>query len=855
MLTSHRISCLQQIERQLRRLVRGEPILKDARNGSHGVSVADSNFKRTHIALKNKLLFRRVPITLSLLERSLLPIIRMESSSSRKVTGSNNAHPPKELEVNEEVTVSASSATLVGYETTQKSHLVPQQSMSAVAKISLEGRQRHNKRSILTHSEAMFRLFSSLHYLESERRKLYLHHTDRLKLKLTEAEAAVRAAGGRQGKTGPSRREAISAVRAVNEDISILKDSLLARSYLSARLWRFLLRKELWTAAIEDSRISERKEIPTVLILLLSLQRMSFGILQDVTQGRHLNACSPRFVVSLPSRSRRCNQEEIHSAEHETGDEGATSQSVHEERCGTSEAPEDDSMITLMCGTLPLTASESVQAKKRREISAGSTGMKKTSRNFVSSCRPYPRKLRWLPPRSCDALSLVVDSLALCSAVLTELNVKNIIIQWGQVVELFEVLTVVQSTASLLLAVGGTGNEEEVTKIHSVLRNLEDAMIAVGGSARQTILMEENEVLSSLSSVCAIRLLLALDGLQLLPMCECSSQRLIMQLLSRIFPQLSTGTQSALLQKSRQTSLFAFATRGHRLKLFSSYGNKSAVTAALESIRSRARLQQRQMQAALRSKYLEEVNTQSISELARNVSVHSLVAALSLFARTVQDARRQVYETQGRLLTASLFLIESILTAVTFSSPRGGDGIIHHKDLAPLLLALTPLWSLAHERCKLLRDVSNVRHNKCLPGKGAGSPLAKSEVVMVRYATDVVFNAVNVALVQRVELVENDSPPHNAVDGMEVISPSNVAAIVTALGSWCDISPNGKGISFVATTAALLKRLLLSDVKMWQELRLLSDPRREAFARALTEVMGSVGAMDSSVTEVLASIG
>lgn len=103
----------------------------------------------------------------------------------------------------------------------------------------------------------------------------------------------------------------------------LLRHSLLARPYLTATLWRHLLRQEVWVAAMHNrshslstpassssSSSSMVLSDATLLRLLWCWSRVVVGVLRDVVEGRQpLPSSSPRFVVSLPSRAyrRRCH--------------------------------------------------------------------------------------------------------------------------------------------------------------------------------------------------------------------------------------------------------------------------------------------------------------------------------------------------------------------------------------------------------------------------------------------------------------------------------------------------------------------------------------------------------------------
>nr|CCC94035.1 conserved hypothetical protein [Trypanosoma congolense IL3000] len=851
MLISRRIASLQQLEKQLRRAVRIDGINKPKGSHRHNRDLSAVDARTNFSAMKDKILFRSVPIVLSLIERSFLPVERAKQSTLRKTAWENRVSTVMPADGGSVALLSSNGITN-GVEMVCNGNLVTECFENATPNAHRDLKGHRQPCSILSHPKTMLRLFTALHFVEGQRRQHYHHNMDRLASKMDEAQRKVRATKEHGSPSISSAGEAQIRVKEIKGDIAILRGSLLARSYLSARLWKLLLREELWEAAIEESGASNgEKNSPIVLLLLLSFNRLVFGVLQDVVQGHHLNKRSPRFVASLPSRRRR-NMEETTFP--------ATNRGVNPDKrepytpCLTpsveATAEKDDSMITMMLGDIAVNTAKSIKVAEQNtggKPPGSNHSPKIKSKSTISSVT----SLKWMPPAACDAMPLVVKTLALSSELLSRLSSENIANQWKQTAELFELLVVLQSTARLLLAVAG-GSEEEAD-IHNVLRHLERTMLECGERAKTVLSSGCGDCLLPLTAVQALRLLLALDSLKLLSMSEPRSHDLIMRLVSRVFPQLSTGTQSALIEKSRQTSLFAFATRGHRAKLYRAHGRDAAADVALHSVRSQARLLQRQMQAALRAKHMDQINSESVSNLTQQLPVHSFIAGFSLLSRTAMATRFP--EAQTKLITASLFMLEGVFGAASLSSHEHDAYFFHPNDLAALIVALSLLWPLCHDRCGVQRSVVVGRRTRTPPRKcGGNGALERSEIIMVRCATDVVFRLVNASLAERVEFTEGVPLPAANVGKKQLLTPAQVVSIVTALAHWCDVSYHTNKIPQVVTAAQLVKRLVLSDVGTWKEVRLLNDSRREEFLRVLVDVMGLTGATELSITEIISSI-
>ncbi|RNF05952.1 putative guanylate cyclase [Trypanosoma rangeli] len=855
MIVSQRITALRRVEMQLRRLVREEAIRHSTSSLHSVVDVKLREGLRRSAGVKDKLLFRQVPVALSLLERSLIPVVRRKRSTAEKAverheaqsstTGSTEIVPPP-----------SQSCDDVGVALSGSGKAVAERGTTFAASTALSSRGR-----VLRRPEYTLSLLSSLHFVEQERRKLYRHHMDRLESKLQKAEQALHILQKRRDATFALKaaREAVTNAKA---DILLLQSSLLSRPYISARLWRFLLCEDVWVAAVRDSGQrhdnSSASTAPSVVMMLLSLARLSFGALRDVFRGRVLNARAPRFVASLPSRRmRRRNVARVGLKD----EKGSTTPGSMKEPVSLN-LDNHDTMMAMMMEMMWKNGAEEPSLPSAPQETVEATVYETNSKADLTTTIP---QLRWLPPSSSDVVPLVLETLAMCSHVLPLLNTTAIVSRCGEVHELFELLSVLQATASSLLALRTYERPGEII-MHQTLRRLEDAMLNCGEEAKCALLAQLAGGASlGIPPVKAGRLLLGLESMKLLQTEEYASQQLLLKLVVCVFPQLSTGTQRALLEKSRQNSLFAFATRGQRIKLYYEHGKHGMESALLNSVRTRARLQQRQIQAALRIKHLDEVNSRSVGQLADELPAHSLMTLFDLLVRAARDTKRQGIEVQGCFITAALFVVESIWVAGARASSSSCDTMLQPSDLPGLLLTLSILWPLVTERYQMTRNTPSDQldslkhrsrphryHNQ--QRREVSDSVAKSELIMVTYVTDTVFSAVSAAIAERVERAESVAVPKSGKESAHVLSLKDIMCIADALFEWANISSTNRNATSLETTSRLMKRLLVADIQLWEELRELSELQREQFMRRLSNVFRCLNMLDATVTQALSSV-
>ncbi|RNF26877.1 putative guanylate cyclase [Trypanosoma conorhini] len=857
MLVSQRIAALRRVELQLRRLVKEEAIWRSTPSLHPGVDARPRAELRRSAGVQDKLLFRQVPVALSLLERSLLPGARRRKASAAKAVARQGPQPPSTGFAGIAPS-QAQSLGGVGVAPSWSGKAVAQQGANFPASTAMS-----SQKCILRRPECTLRLLLSLHFVEQERRKLYRHHMGRLELKLRNAEQALRALRKRREDTFTleAARKAVSEAKA---DVLLLQSSLLSRPYISARLWRVLLREDVWVAAVRASRLpndgsnNASTTAPSLLVMLLSLARLSFGALRDVCRGHALNARAPRFVASLPSRGMRRRSVARVSLRHEKGPTASDSARAPVSPTSDSQFPVMAAMMEMMSTAAAEEAPLSNAARETAEATVSAT----SSAGDAATKVP---QLRWLPPSSCDVVPLVLETLAMCSHVLPSLETTAIVTRYGEANELFELFSVLQATASSLLALRAHAASGEVL-MHRTLRRLEDAMLSCGEEAKCALLAQLTaEPSLGFSPVKAARLLLGLESMKLLQTGEHASQQLLTRLVMFVFPQLSTGTQRALLEKSRQNRLFAFATRGQRAKLYRGHGKQGMESALLNSVRARARLQQRQMQAALRSKHLDAVNSRSVGTLADELPAQTLIILFDLLVRAARDAKRQGIEAQGRFITAALFVLESVWVGGARASSNSGDTMLQPSDLPGLLLTLSVLWSLVTERYQMTRSAPSDQHcglnqvfrhrqHHSRQRREVSDSVAKSEMVMLRYVTDMVFSAVNAAIAERVEQAESVAGSKSGKELARALSLKDLMSIVDALFEWGSISSSNRDAASLGTAALLTKRLLVADVQLWQEMRQLSESRREQFTQRLIDVFRRLNMMDTTVTQALVSV-
>ncbi|PBJ75406.1 hypothetical protein BCY84_11233 [Trypanosoma cruzi cruzi] len=857
MLLSQRIAALQRVELQLRRILKEEAIQRSPSLFHPGVDVRKNGEAQRRAAVKDKLLFRHVPVAVSLLERSFLSLTSGKKTAAQKRLKEHETQPPRERST-KLVPPPSQSHSGVGPASPENSKTDLQQGTILTASTALKS-QGHFMRQ----PEYALRLLSSLHFMEQERRKLYRHHMSRLESRLQNTEQALHTVRKRREDT-VALNAARDAVTEAKADVTLLQGSLLSRPYISARLWRLLLREEIWVTAVRDFRKQNGGNglgtASSVIVMLLSLTRLGFGALQDSLKGHALNTRAPRFVASLPSRRMRRRKLARLGLKGENGLTVPASVLVPVNSNGDSRDPAMLMMMEMM--TTSETAKEetpppSSASKATVEVSISET-------NSTGDLMKRIPPLRWLPPSSCEVTSLVLETLAMCSHVLPLLDVTSIITCCGEAQELFDLLLVLQASASSLLVLYANEGNGEAT-VHQTLRRLEDAMMKCGENAKGALVTQMNEMSSVLPPVKAARLLFGLESMKLIQTEEHVSQKLLMQLVKCMFPQLSTGTQRALLEKSRQNSLFAFATRSQRAKLRREHGKQGTESAFLNSVRARARLQQRQMQAALRMKHLEEVNSQSVGQLAEELSPHSLLILFDVLVRAARDAPRRGMEVRSCFITAALFVVEAVCVARARTPSSNSGATLQPDDLPSLLFTLSVLWPLVTERYQMFRNALNDRHYNpnlgYIPrryrgqqGSGVGDSMAKSELMIVTYVTDMVFSAVNAAIAERVQRAESVTEPNSERELCHTLSLKDIMRIVDALFEWGKTSLTNKNSISLETTARLIKRLLVTDLQLWDELRQLNETRREQFICRLSDVLLRLNMMDTTVTKVLFSV-
>ncbi|KAF8293623.1 hypothetical protein TcBrA4_0075340 [Trypanosoma cruzi] len=166
------------------------------------------------------------------------------------------------------------------------------------------------------------------------------------------------------------------------------------------------------------------------------------------------------------------------------------------------------------------------------------------------------------------------------------------------------------------------------------------------------------------------------------------------------------------------------------------------------------------MQAALRMKHLEEVNSQSVGQLAEELSPHSLLILFDVLVRAARDAPRRGMEVRSCFITAALFVVEAVCVARARTPSSNSGATLQPDDLPSLLFTLSVLWPLVTERYQMFRNAPNDRHYNpnlgYIPrryrgqqGSGVGDSMAKSELndcdLRHRYG----FSAVNAAIAER----------------------------------------------------------------------------------------------------------
>ncbi|KAG5489713.1 hypothetical protein GH5_00594 [Leishmania sp. Ghana 2012 LV757] len=896
-------------------------------------------------AAQNQLLFRRIPLSVSLVERSWW---KLECRQQQREAPRDAAQVPAGTTVSSAAgsasSLSTSSASVSSFSPALATEPKATKALSVTQSSPAASRQQ---------LDAVSLLLNLLHSVEEARRQLLrrkegmaqrrCHEAD-VKWKRFQKEFASQLRRCNRSsryqddlcsKDDVARlQEAADTLqercRAAKADASLLRSSLLARSLVSARLWQLLLRKSVWTAAVMEHKraaatgdSSMAASISTRLLLMsLTFARLSMGVLRDYVEGRCFSRRAPRFVVSMPSRSRHSRQQK---REASSLDGGAAQSAVaaktsaeaadrmrdsmgRPETDATPEASEEDALFAML--------QENLQAPSPAAAAGGlapassALGAHDPASDSAKRKRRLHRgaSMRWIPPHSALVVPLASETLTLHSFLLPELDVP-LLLQLGCAAELVHLCVTLQRLASGVLALAPppmpshADNKESATSLQHTLSGLEDAIRTVGNQVKEHLIMKHGirpprdavvaDTPGHLKPSDAARLAVQLHTLRLLPVGDAPASLLLSQLLRDMFPELRTKTSRVLREKARQSSLLAFATRTHRMKLCAQHGRRGAEGYILGTIVQQARLQQRQLAVALREQHISEVHVQELGRLAGSLPSSELVRLIQLCASHVSSShfaqhprRASSAEAFDTSVTGCLFLVEALLVSGALQTTPNQSSAL------PLSLhELAILWNAA----TLLFPPIRARRAQQFVGSARRShPLHAMQTESIIWATfaEHILVTINGALAQRLQNLEQQRHHEStAMQCARVTSGKNAASDVVVEGKEAILTDSrvtadalvslASGVleyaeydeslstrSDTATThcfslpvqklvrvlARLLQELVLHDRQLWRLLRILPASQRNAVERQLVRCFQTMDMMDATTTRALEAL-
>ncbi|KAG5490703.1 hypothetical protein JKF63_00825 [Porcisia hertigi] len=887
-------------------------------------------------AAQTQLLFRRIPLSVSLVERSWW---KLEYRQKQRVAQRNAAHASADP---------TDSTSANGVSSLPHSDVTVSSPSSAPTMQPDEGKTLSVKQPSPTTSrqqlDAVVLLLRLLHTVEEARRVFLRGKEETAQRRCVAADAkwrkfqqdfagqlnrCTRKNGEKSDKHNEDElallRETANTLqeqcRSAKNDFSMLRTSLVARSFVSARLWQLLLRKSLWAAAVmEHKRAAAGGESSTaappaqqLLFMCLAFSRISMGVLRDYVEGRSFSRHAPRFVVSMPSRSwhvrkRKADTSSLNEPAAPSAPAAASVKALGEapdtKDFGSSEKALGDSedalflMLQESVTSPHCTATDPPLAMSTlRACGPDSTRAKRKQRS--GSVMP----MRWVPPHTAHVIPLASETLTLHSLVLPEMDVPALL-RLGCAAELLDLCVTLQRLASGVLALtpqqmsSPVSSEEASTSQQRTLHRLEDAIITVGQEVKRHLIAKQYihcpreegtaTMPGRLEPVEAARLAAQLHALRLVPPGDAGSAILLSQLLRDMFPELRTKTSRVLQEKARQSSLLAFATRPHRMKLYAQHGRRNAEGYVLGTIVQQARLQQRQLVAALRERHLTEVHVQKLGEMAGSLPLSELVRLIQLCAShaSCSDSAQLLKqalpaEALDTLVTGCLFLAEALLISGTLQTNSGQPSAFSLQDLAILWDATTLLFPL-------------IRAQRVHQRGGSAGRLLTSHTVRpqsIIWATfgEHVLVTVNGALAQRLQNLEKQRQHEStamrrarstregkaavdvAVKESETVmtdSQVTVDAIVRLATGVLEYAAHDEGVAAHSGTAStpisvlavrksvrvlarLLHELVLHDRQLWHSLRILPATQRNIVGHQLVKCFQAMDMMDDTTTRAL----
>jgi hypothetical protein len=806
----------------------GEGRLFVARRRQYRRALASPDALSRGARVQDQLLARRIPIAVSLVERSWCKLDRRQRERDEKqrhwlhepttaasvsgFLGGGGAEKGRLLAASHSSTLSQMALRSSSTEARPRSCGDEPQSIRELANSADTQQTRRNCTPAPRQQlEAVYLLLQLLHSIEQARRQHLQEKQSAAQRRSAMAESvwrrfqkdfATQLHQRRPTAKQQSGAETLSAAdaallretadtlqrrrRVARDDLALLQSSLLARPFVSAQLWRLLLREPVWVAAVAEHKRaaaqcnhSSRAQPPDVTQLLfccLALARISMGVLRDYVQGGQLSRQAPRFVVSLPSRihlARLGDAAETVKSTKPSGTEDV--EKVKEVEGLSSGAPTPSSPHPVeeqLEATPDVVLSMLQSAAETAALPASSTDEARRTSSAVSSAAvPHKRSgftMRWIPPHTAEVLPLVENTLALHAFVLPELDI-SVLLQRGCAPELVHLCVTLQhlATATLALSQDRGDKGESSSTLHRTLHALNGALRAVGALVVAHLVEECQAPSQEVSRVAgrrhrtpddAARLAVQLHGLRQLPTGDAGVAALLSTLLIDVFPELRTQTSRVLHHKARQSSLLAFATRPHRHKLLQQHGRKNAETFLLETVVQQARLQQRQLAAVLREQYVTEAHVQALRALGQSLSLSELIQLFQLYARHIAEAGRSEVgwkpssSQEDLWVTGCLFLAEAVLLRGNVQHDDPEEPQYTVSELATLWNASAVLFP--HIRTRRARQVAQQKAVAAPPGRPRVASSAHTESLIWATFAEHVLSGVNAALARRLQWLE-----------------------------------------------------------------------------------------------------
>ncbi|CCW69966.1 unnamed protein product [Phytomonas sp. Hart1] len=932
------------------------------RNEQQLLSSDKSTASLEHV--REKLLFRHIPITLSLLERNMWVLRKIrkrlqikaesENSEAHALTTSDNAKRNELVtrtspELTPQISIPEHSSMtanvlcgmleddrnrssfpdhLVDHPAVAHSHGDSTLSLTdrtsnlgnstTGTSQSYDKRQRglvplHSALASVPHAKGTSRILRLLHIVESERRQLLHEKRKRITKRLHRLDANF--AHGRK-HTKPLTDASPSAVERDDSEgdpgttgeslprdhhdtyieLELLNQSLLARPFLSARLWKLLLDDDVWKGAIAQQQRLINDGMPhqghhgtqhsmafsgvfPLLSMSILLSRIVLGTFRDYVDGVEVNKFAPRFVVSLPSVAWLSKKQHPMLGKAEKGGSKAvqpslssdkpvedSSKHAKEEKASTfkdgGEEEEEDLLLNMIRQTSDLAEIGSTPNGRESAVEVSSAFRENKLTRSKSKRRHSTAKLRWMPPRSAKVLPLTVETLTTFSFILQHLPIRAIV-RANSAHEVLSLLSMLQHIATaVLLMARGNGSVGSQT-LHATLKNLEKMMLITSRELHNEMvgMLQEEDTVPTQTPEQAARMIIEMSALHLLPLRDLSTVKLLNRLITAVFPELRTNTLQVLMEKSRQNHLLAFATRKHRLKLHEQHGPSKAEPFVLGTIIQQARLRQRQMAMALRAAYLGEVHQRAITELGRALPPHDRIALLQILTGALSlehhhGRREDPSVDQKRMVTAALFVVESLLVSKALDEADAARDL-PLEDWARLWITLLALRPVVGRWREAARRSPHQAHGR-------------SEGLIVDAAMEMAYHGMAAILAERLDGIRarekrgpqrsglrwHASPNMGLAGGTtDDNAPSAQSLSIVGLGirKWREHHENEKKYPAVErlsrqveVLAKLLREVLLYDTALRYELRHWEVEKRETFHREMTECLRAAELLDNT---------